>query len=1217
MKKQLALLAALAIACGAPAGISSIPVDGKYSIVANRGDVLIVSYIGSKPFEVTVGSGNMDIDMESADQLLDEVVVTALGIKKERKALGYNVTDLKAEELMRNKNTNVINSLAGKVPGVNVTQNSGAAGAGASIIIRGANSTSEGRDNTPLFVVDGIIYDNSTTVLGNSGEDGITRNATTFSNRIMDINPEDIESLTVLKGAAAAALYGSRAADGAIIITTKKGAEGSVRVDYTGKISTSWANKLPEVQKTFGRGVYTTNGSFSDQTYNSWGKPFAAGETIYDNIGNFFKHGIILDNNLSVSGGSKNSTFFLSMSNFDQKGIVPKTGYDKTTIRFNGEQKFNRFTIGANMSYSIAKTDKTLTSGGLWDGGGTGAMNALYAWPLDQEMAHYLNEDGTKYRLFDGVWELANDMENPYWIINKNRMYDKQHRFTGTLHAKFDITDWWNVQGRLGYDNYTTDAYTYIAPGSVVRDIYQNGRLSKADYRYEYLSTNIMTDFHKGFGDWDLGLMLGTSTDDIKRMNQNHWGYDFITAGTISFANIANENQQFRDSNSRKRMVSVFGEARASWRNTLFLTATGRNDWSSTLPINERSYFYPSVSGAFVFTELFPHNDILSFGKIRGSWAQVGKDANVHATMTYLNSPYTYGSMQMVGNSWTQGNFFLKPEIQTAWEVGAELRFLNNRLGLDWTYYHSSTKNQIASPRLSNANGYIFASINSGSVINQGMEISINARPIQSSDFDWDIILNTSYNRGKLGDFLDGVGMFYPTDAQFGTIRSASVPNGGKFMAMVGSRFQYAPLMENGAVVFSDEAKKNPVEDKESGIYAVDPTTGLYYLYSSSNEVVANREPKFIGGLNNIFRIKDFTLSFLLDFRIGGAVYNGTEYCMVGNGLSKLTTLNNRESVTVKGKVWNTGEDFEQTYYADQDYVINGTTYSGRAMIQRYWSNYASNSYNFITDVNWLKLRSVSLTYDLSRLIAHKQNLIKHLAFSVTGTNLFTWTNYKGMDPEVSTAGGTGGSGAVGIDWNSVPAVSSLTFGINVTFGADNVAPARVNTAELDLLNGQINDLRNQLANAQNASNARIAQLENDLAAANRALANCQRDLSAAKNIDPKVIDNSKQFMNVLVHFPVNKTAVTADQRPNVERIAAYMKSHPEATCEIKGYASPEGNQDNNIKLANGRAASVKDMLVNKFGIAANRIKADGQGISNMFDELSWNRVSICEIIVK
>ena len=251
-------------------------------------------------------------------------------------------------------------------------------------------------------------------MVGNSGTDGMTRNATTFSNRVMDINPEDIADISVLKGAAAAALYGSRAADGAIIITTKKGAEGSVKIDYSGKLSASSATKLPEVQKQFGRGYYADNGVFNDQTYNSWGKAYDGSETLYDNIGNFFRTGTVLDNNVSISGGSKNQSFFLSLSNYDQQGIVRKTGYNKTTVRFNGEQKFGKLTVSANVTYSLSKTDKTLTSGGLWGSGGTGTMTALYGWPLQEDMSHYLNEDGTKYRLFDGVWELASDKENPY-----------------------------------------------------------------------------------------------------------------------------------------------------------------------------------------------------------------------------------------------------------------------------------------------------------------------------------------------------------------------------------------------------------------------------------------------------------------------------------------------------------------------------------------------------------------------------------------------------------------------------------------------------------------------------------------------------------------------------------------------------------------------------------------------------------------------------------
>lgn len=765
--------------------------EGHFAIDVPSGATLEISCIGFEKRSIKVGAQkNITVSMSEDARSLNDVVVTAMGIKKERKALGYAVTDMKADELMKNKNTNVINSLAGKVPGLNITQSSGAAGAGATIVMRGANSTAEGRSNQPLFVVDGIIYDNSTSVVGNSGTDGMTRNATTFSNRVMDINPEDIADISVLKGAAAAALYGSRAADGAIIITTKKGAEGSVKIDYTGKVSASFATKLPETQKLFGRGAYSDNGVFNDQTYSSWGKAYDGSETLYDNIGNFFRTGAVLDNNISISGGSKNQSFFLSLSNYDQQGIVRKTGYDKTTVRFNGEQKYGKLTVSANMTYSISKTDKTLTSGGLWGSGGTGTMTALYGWPLQEDMSHYLNDDGTKYRLFDGVWELADDKENPYWIINKDKMYDKTHRFTGALSGNFKITDWWDVTARFGYDNYTTDAYTYIAPGSVVKELYQNGRLSKSDYRYEYWSSNVMTNLHKTFGDFDLGLMLGTTAESTERMNQTHWGYNFTTPGTISFTNIAAGDQFFNDGTTKKRLVGVYGEARASYKNLAYLTFTGRNDWSSTLPLNNRSYFYSSASGALVFTELLPKNDILSFGKVRASWAQVGKDADAYATLTYLEKPINYGGYTGVGNVYTKGNSILKPEIQTAWEIGTELRFLKGRLGVDWTYYHSSTKNQIASPRLSNAGGYIMMSINSGSVINEGMEVSITGKPFDGKDFKWESTLNFSYNKGRLGDFLEGVGMFYPTDAQFGTVKSASVPNGGKFMALVGTRFE-------------------------------------------------------------------------------------------------------------------------------------------------------------------------------------------------------------------------------------------------------------------------------------------------------------------------------------------------------------------------------------------------------------------------------------------
>ena len=994
--------------------------QGKFTINANKNAQLEFSYVGFTTQRIKASAGMAVRLSKGATGQMNEVVVTAMGIKKERKALGYSVTELSSEELMKNKNTNVVNSLAGKVPGVNITQFSGSAGAGASITIRGGNSTSDSRQNSPLFVVDGVIYDNSTTVTGNTGTDGLSRSNTSYSNRIMDINPEDIASLSVLKGAAAAALYGSRAADGVVIITTKKGEEGMTRVGVASKVSTSWADKLPQVQTEFGNGIYTNNGTFNSITYNSWGQKITSPDSMYNNIGSFFRHGVVYDNNVNVSGGSKNGSFYLSASNYNQTGIVPKTSYDKTTFRFNGVQKYGSLTLDANVAYSIANTDRTLTTAGLYGGSSAagGSMSALYGWPTTFNIKNYINPDGTQYRPFAGTVPLENDQDNPYWIINEDNLTSKTNRFTGGINGNYKITPWWDITGRVGYDSYSTNDYTYIAPGSAISPLYQNGRLSKDRYDYTYITTTVMTNFHKTFGDFDTHLMLGSTTENTSTPSLNLWGYNFITAGTISFANIATTNKFFSDGITQHRLLGAYGEAGISYKDLVYITATGRNDWSSTLPINNRSYFYPSVSGSFIFTQLLPRNTSLSFGKIRASWAQVGKDANPYATLTYVNPPISIGNFTGVGNQYTSGNASLKPEIQTSWEIGGELRFLNGRIGLDYTYYHSQTANQIAQPRLSNASGYIFTSINSGSVINKGMEIAVMGKPVVKKDFGWDVMLNFSYNRGTLGNFLPGVAYFYPTDAQFGTVKAASIPNGGYFLGMTGNRF-YHQLDSKG-----NEIMNAP--------YQVDPTTGLYKV-NNLNPIVGNREPMWIGGFNNTFRYKKWVLNFLLDVRKGGDVYNGTEYTLVTDGLSKKTTLNDRQSVTVTGVNSQTGADFSQTYNANQTYNINGTNYDGKAVIQNYWLNYSQNSYNFITSVNWVKLRTLSLTYDFTGMLTNTK-VIKNLSLTAVGTNLFTLTNYKGMDPEVSAAGGTGGSGSTGIDYLGVPAVASFTLGLNVTF---------------------------------------------------------------------------------------------------------------------------------------------------------------------------------------
>lgn len=1017
--------------------------DGSFTIKVRPGVTLEVSCLGYLNTEVVAANG-LRVVLSEDSELITESVVTALGIKKDRKALGYSVTEVNSQELLKNKNANVINSLAGKVAGVNVTQASGAAGSGSTIIIRGGNSASESRDNQPLFVVDGIIYDNTTINGGNSGTDGVTRTATSFSNRVMDINPEDIETMSVLKGAAAAALYGSRAADGVVIITTKKGSEnGTVSVNVSSKYSYSQIAAKPEIQSKYGRGTYDINGALVvDEITSSWGAENNG--PVYDNVADFFRGASSYDNNISISGGHKNGNYFLSGSNLKQEGVVPGTNYEKNTVRFNGEQKYGILTVTSNVAYSVANTKKTLTTSGLYEGGGNGTMTALYGWSRSENMSQWLNEDGTKYRMFGDRVALENDIENPYWIINKNKMTDRNERITGSVAANLDITEWLNATYRIGIDSYTNDAFTYIAPGGSVREMYQNGRLSKSKVYYNYLTSNFMVNAHKTFGDFDFNLLAGTSAEKTKRIRQSQWGYDFITAGTISFANILDANKKFVESTGLKRLVGVYAELRAAYKNIAYLTVTGRNDWTSTLPKDNNSYFYPSVSGALVFTELLEKNDVLSFGKVRASWAQVGKDADAYSTNTYLwPSQNVNGGFVGLGNSWTGGSPYLKPEIQTSWEVGTELKFFGGRLGLDFTYYDSKTKNQIAAPRLAQSSGYIFLTINSGSVRNRGIELMLTGRPVETKDFSWDVTLNLSHNKGTLGDFVEGVDLFYVTDSQIGGVKAASVPNGGAFMALTGN-YWIREMHEVGTGKYDDNGVEiTEMQELAGGRYQVDPATGLYKMKGSTTNVVGNREPKVIGGITNDFRYKDLTLSFLLDFRIGGDIYNGTQYYLVSNGQSK-TTLQ-RDAITVSGVAsadgtlngvtYAEGDPLEITYYADQTYNVNGSNRDGRYMIESYYSNYSNNAYNFITKTNWLKLRALSLSYDFSKLIKG-QNFIKGLTATITGTNLFTITNYKGgMDPEAAAAGsGNGGSGSVGIEYCGVPTQRTYSFGVNIKF---------------------------------------------------------------------------------------------------------------------------------------------------------------------------------------
>ena len=997
--------------------------DGAFSLNVSQGNTLVVSYVGYITKEIAVGASNVyNVELVEDAQTLEEVVVTAMGIRKEKKALGYAMADVKSEELMKIKTANPISSLSGKVAGVNVTQSSGAAGSGAQIILRGGTSGSEGKDNQPLFVVDGVIYDNSSSVVGNSAFDGSYRSATTTSNRVMDINPEDIESMSVLKGPAAASLYGSRAANGVILITTKKGKEGVVEVNINSRFTSSWVKSLPKTQTEYTRGYleeqYDANKNyigtvFNDYAYTSWGEKSNA--KTHDNIGNFFENGNIFDETVSVSGGTKNSSFYLSGSYYDQAGIVPETGYNKYAFRFNGEQKVGIFTFNASAAFSDAHTDRTLTGAALYGSNGTGALYGVYNWSPFDDMTHYRNEDGSRYRMFGDRLDPWDERDNPYWVVNKNRMYDNTDRFTGMIGIKADITKWWFISYKVGLDEYTQKASNRLAAGGVLKQIWQQGMMSDNTMRFRYMSHDFMSNMSKRFGDFDLNLLLGSTTDETKIDRNYMMAYNFSVPDFLSYANATESNKQFSHSASNKRLVGLFGEFRASWKNMLYLTVSGRNDWTSTLPLEDRSYFYPSVSGSFVFTELFQSlgwmsGSILNFGKIRASWAKVGKDTGPYETATALWPVGTYlNGATGVGNSWTRGNPYLKPEMTKSTELGFELSFFNNRLNIDYAYYTNDSYNQILSPRGPQSTGYIFCSINAGNVYNKGMELTISGTPIQTKDLTWDIGLNMAGNRGTLDGLPDGMAVMYVTDVQYAGAQAASF-NGGKFMAIAGTTWK---RNDNGQVILDANG---------------------FPTYNTALSELGNRESNFSGGLNNTLTWKGFTFNMLWEFRVGGDVINGTQYSMDVSGVSEFSGDIRNKPLTVTGVDAN-GNAVSNTWENGKTYMFNGVEKSGYNIIKDYYQNYyIRETMNYITKVNSFRLRTVSLAYQLPKDLLNKTGFIKRASVSLTASNLMLFTNYNG-DPEVAASGaGVGGSSSVGFDYCGVPATSSMSFGLNLTF---------------------------------------------------------------------------------------------------------------------------------------------------------------------------------------
>ncbi len=968
-------------------------IDGKYalSIPASVSEpTLIFSYIGYVNQEEPINQrSTVNIELAEDAKSLDEVIITAFGVAKEKKAVNYSVQEVKSEEILETNQDNVVNALQGKIAGVQITNTSGSPGASSHILIRGANSINETTSNQPLFVVDGIPVSNTAAFGG--------------SNRALDINPNDIESVTVLKGGAAAALYGLEAGNGAIVITTKSGKAGTARINFSSSFSADQAFQTSPRQMLYKQG---NNGVFDNETTNSWGPLIAPGEAVYDNVDNFLDIGIRQKYDLSISSGTDKSSAYVSGNFLNHDGIFPGENLRRYGVLLKGTTAFRKnLTVNASLNFVNSSNRRS----------GFGTMFNVYRWPINDDMSNFLNPDGSKRWLIpreeSQIW---NNPENMYWRAENNPITDDVNRVIYNTSLSWNIFEPLTFTYRLGGD-FTDQHYKSITrPGSAGSAVAFSGRISEVERFANLITSTALLEYNSQISDKiSISALLGQNIQIDNGRNTSISGENYRNPLLDNINNL--QTTQVSQNISRRRIAGVFGDVKVDFNGLVFLGVTARNDWSSTLAKEDNSFFYPSFSGGFVFSELLDANQLLTFGKLRASWAQIGKDAPAHRTTAVLeNFNAINGGFKY---DFYAGNPNIKPEITTTWEIGADLRFFNGDLRLDLSYYDMLTDDAIIQSRISPASGWIQLVFNSGSIQNRGVEIVADYKLMKQRDFNWNVLLNVSGNRSRLKQLPSFVSKLPVTSGQ---VISAAIPSsliGQPLMALEGTDYLYN---ENGQLVVDENGFPR------IGRYSTD-NEGNYILNNDGMRVIdgsrvylGNREPDAIIGLTNSFDYKNFNLSFMFDFRVGGDVLNAAKAAMIVNGSAGYLEEHRNKKMVFEGVVEQEGENFVEN---TQDVVLN----------QGFFINYAGVGSNFVEDASWSRLRYVTLSYTMPQNIADRLGM-NNLSVAATARNLLLLTKYSGADPETNFNGsGVGGVGNVGLDYFNVP----TTQGIDLTLRAN------------------------------------------------------------------------------------------------------------------------------------------------------------------------------------